>query len=214
MKKIIVKELNGDNVFLVNFEDVEKKVCFGDVNDEFVTDRELTELELKELNSKLVDFDFDIYDCLEDSAETTKIEFRYVKCYESLEEQNILYLNSENKLEQCNINFLDTINTYTYWDGNNHITIELEDIDENEVFEELEVEKILLDTFDGNNHNYKTKHNHGRLYKVNENWFLEEITDFTGDLGTIEEIDNIENWLEAECDILDDDVVRAIKKEI
>jgi hypothetical protein len=210
------------NCILLKKEDIKKAVYFGDCNDTFKLKDELSEIEVNiineiylliidneyQTNTSSIDIINKIFDLLGLDNECT-----YVDYYEEIndnEETYILYDN--NGLEYCCLSTYDSDYIYTYWDGHNHKTLELNDIDEDNInFNDNDITWVNIETWDGNNWKWQSRFNHARIGKWKNTYLLKEWDQYQGTHTHIEEISNIDTWIEDNKEYLDKEDIEKIK---
>jgi hypothetical protein len=166
MKKLLWIGEN-DTSYLIDMEDIVYKV---DLSCETVymfpsleVNKENEEF-LNKLLPKLIEAN-DYYE-LQDIPELEGVEIKVAG--DSEEDRDILCYFTHSK-NIGNLTDCETFKVYKYWDGSNYKEIYYDD----ELFTEYKLEinedsKENLDTWDGNNHSFRGKFNHGALYKITE----------------------------------------------
>jgi hypothetical protein len=216
------KQLSDDaNCILLTKKDISKAVYFGDCNDTFKLQNELTENEVNiinkiyliiidneyQTNTSSVDIINRIFDLLD-----LDNECNYVNCYEEIEEEETFMLYNNNGLEYCCLSTYDSNYVYTYWDGPNHKTLELNDIDEDNInFNDGEIDWIILDTFNGQNWSWQSLNCHGSIGKYKDIYLLKEWDQYAGTHTYISKITNIESWINENKKELHNEDIEKIK---
>ena len=185
---VCVKEEHTDKkeLLLVERNEISRKIWFGDSTDTYLLNKELSDPELEILNNYIKDNpDADIEpagieNILRNELLILDAEVNYTDTYEDEEEQPALFFY-DGKFEMTNLITYPASWVYTYWDGNNHRNIDLEEPDLSLTWNKNDIEWYSLDKFDGRNHCFNNNPAcHCKVGKFKDDYLIWEYSDFQG----------------------------------
>lgn len=203
--KVENNDMEDNKYLLIESELIEKTINFTGDSITCKIDKELTDAELEKLQNWYIEkldndeLDTIMYEYINDYFKVNNINNKAtdIKEVEEYCKQPVLYLNSG--IYQDNLNYYDWQYTYTYWDGHNWKTLWLDDINEDEGYNDGDVAWVSLDEWNGRNHSFGGMASHAEVGKWGEKYLIKEWTQYQGDHTYITILENrecLENWFE------------------
>lgn len=197
MKNIIIIENFDDNDnsgLLIESNEMEEQISFGDMQ-VLIIDYPVEKVgDLETMYKNEMINHIEVHDEIEIFLEERNITYKFTSEYENFEETKILFNKNPDQFQFTLSTEWETVMTYSYWDGSNHKTIEIDSYSEYTLYDDY----INIDELYEHNLNTGGIGNHVNIYStVDDEILWNEQSEWQGvqQTGEIISPDEFENRL-------------------